>query len=178
MFDLKPFKIDLKAIGTEDKNFEFALTDEYFKAIDAADIHQGNLSVSLTVRRNAGSFALNFHICGYVIVVCDKCLDNMQQPIETDCVLMVKFGEEYSDEDELIVVPEREGIIDVSWFIYEFIELNIPIKHVHAPGKCNPAMIRMLQEYSATRSSEADNNEPPIDSRWAELEKLKTIIKD
>ncbi len=61
----------------------------------------------------------------------------------TDSV--VKFGEDYSEDDDLVTVAENEGILDVSWFIYEFIDLNIPIKHVHAPGKCNPAMIEMLK---------------------------------
>jgi uncharacterized metal-binding protein YceD (DUF177 family) len=99
------------------------------------------------------------------------------KPINTDNRLVVKFGEEYSEEDDLVTVDENEGIIDVAWFIYEFIVLNIPIKHVHAPGKCNPAMIKMLEEHSATRSSDGDE-EDAIDPRWSELEKLKTIIKD
>ncbi len=69
---------------------------------------------------------------------------------------MVKFGEDYSEEDDLVTVAENEGILDISWFIYEFIHLNIPIKHVHAPGKCNPAMIEMLNEHSAARSGEEE----------------------
>ena len=59
----------------------------------------------------------------------------------------------------------------------DFIALSIPIKHVHAPGKCNPAMIKALEEHSAARSSDGDE-ERPVDPRWSELEKLKTIIKD
>ena len=70
----------------------------------------------------------------------------MELPIEADNKLVAKFGEEYSEDDDLITVPENEGILDVAWFIYEFIELVIPIKHVHAPGKCNPAMMKMLDE--------------------------------
>ena len=54
--------------------------------------------------------------------------------------------------NDLVTVPENEGILDVSWFVYEFIVLALPIRHVHAPGKCNPAMIRALNEHSAARS--------------------------
>lgn len=67
-------------------------------------------------------------------IPCDICLDDMDQSIETDNRLVVKFGEDYSEDDDLVTVAENEGILDVSWFIYEFIALNIPIKHVHAPG--------------------------------------------
>jgi uncharacterized metal-binding protein YceD (DUF177 family) len=60
----------------------------------------------------------------------------------------------------------------MSWLIYEFIVLAIPIKHVHAPGKCNPAMSQVLEELSADRSSDEVSNQP-IDPRWSALEKLK-----
>ena len=168
MRDLKPFKIDLKALTDQVATYEFKLDDAYFEAIEAPDIQKGNLSVALSIRRMAGSFEFTFHIRGFVIVTCDLCLDEMQQPIDTENKLMAKFGEEYSDDDDLIVVPEREGVLDISWFIYEFIDLSVPIKHVHAPGKCNPAMMKKLQE----------DGEEPLNPRWAGLEKLKTIIKD
>lgn len=177
MRDLKPFKIDLKALTEKVATYEFKLDDAYFEAIEAPDIQKGNLSVALSIRRMAGSFEFTFHIQGFVIVTCDLCLDEMQQPIDTENKLMAKFGEEYSDDDDLIVVPEREGVLDISWFIYEFIDLSVPIKHVHAPGKCNAVMTKKLQELSATRSSLEDGEEA-VNPRWAGLEKLKTIIKD
>lgn len=177
MRDLEPFKIDLKALTDQVATYEFELDDAYFEAIEAPDVRKGNLSVALSVRRMAGGFELSFHIRGFVIVTCDLCLDEMEQPVDAENTLLVKFGEEYSDDDDLIVVPEREGVLDISWFIYEFIDLSVPIKHVHAPGKCNAAMMRKLQELSATRSSSEDG-EGPVNPRWAGLEKLKTIIKD
>ena len=103
----------------------------------------------------------------------------MEQAIETDNRLIAKFGENYSEEDELVKVAEDEGILDIAWFIYEFIVLNIPIRHVHAPGKCNSAMIDVLnhfsplgEEPSAARSGE-DNDEQTMDPRWAALSNLK-----
>ena len=95
----------------------------------------------------------------------------MDQSIEVHEYLEVKLGKESSEEDDLVTVAEDEGILDVAWYLYEFIVLNIPIRHVHAPGKCNPAMIRTLEEYSAVRSGEED--EKPMDPRWEALLKLK-----
>jgi uncharacterized metal-binding protein YceD (DUF177 family) len=70
------------------------------------------------------------------------------------------------------VVPENEGILDMTWFIYEFVALVIPIRHVHAPGKCNPAMTKALEELSADRSSDEESDQP-TDSRWDKLKTLK-----
>ena len=103
---------------------------------------------------------------------CDRCLDEMSQPIAADNRLAVKLGAEYSDGDDLVTIDENEGILDVSWFIYEFIVLAIPIKHVHEPGLCNAAMIEALEEHSAARSSDEEEVQD-VDPRWQALLKLK-----
>ena len=93
--------------------------------------------------------------------------------METDHVLVAKLGAETNTEDDdVVTVDENEGILDTSWLIYEFIALAIPIKHVHAPGKCNSAMTQKLEELSgAVRSGEEEDRE--IDPRWEALKKLK-----
>ena len=171
MCNIESFKIDLKALPQGVSTLEFKLDDAYFEAIDAPDVQSGELLSSLSISRTDDFFELNFHTEGIVHIPCDICLDDMEQSIETDDRLLVRFGEDYSEEDDLVIVAENEGILDISWFIYEFIALNIPIKHVHAPGKCNPAMIEMLQEHSAARSGEEE--EEIVDPRWAALLKLK-----
>ena len=132
----------------------------------------GCVHVKLDITRVQDEFfSLEVHETGTVVVPCDVCLDPMDQSIEVHEYLEVKLGKESSEEDDLVTVAEDEGILDVAWYLYEFIVLNIPIRHVHAPGKCNPAMIRTLEEYSAVRSGEED--EKPMDPRWEALLKLK-----
>ena len=103
---------------------------------------------------------------------CDVCLDDMDQPIETSDRLTAQLGETDSEEGDVVMVSEEEGILDVAWFVYESIVLNIPLRHVHAPGKCNPAMMNILKEHSAARSGDRDE-EKTVDSRWAALKNLK-----
>lgn len=170
--DLDILKIDLKGLADGLNGFEFDLDDAYFKAVNAPEVSRGNVHVSLKIVRTQNDyFTLDFHEKGTVVLPCDLCLDDMEQPIETQQRLEAKFGNTYSEDGDLVTVPENEGILDVSWFVYEFILLALPIKHVHAPGKCNTAMIRVLEEYSAARSGSED--EKPMDSRWEALLKLK-----
>ena len=171
MCNIDSFKIDLKALPQGVTNLELKLDDEYFKAIEAPDVQRGELVSRLSINRTDDFFELNFHTEGVVHIPCDICLDDMDQQIMSDDRIVAKFGEDYSEDDDLVTVAENEGILDVAWFIYEFIDLNIPIKHVHAPGKCNPAMIEMLSKHSAARSGEEE--EQAIDPRWAALLKLK-----
>ena len=100
----------------------------------------------------------------------------MEQPIVADNHLVVKLGDTYSDDDDTVTIDENEGILDLSWFIYEFTMLAIPIKHVHAPGKCNSAMTQKLNELSGAVRSGEEETETPIDPRWEALSKLN--IKD
>ncbi len=172
---LDQFRIDLKAIEDDSEERHFTLSDEFFAELEATEVSQGHLAVDLQIRKVAGAFELSFHTEGTVVVPCDLCLDDMDQPVSTDNQLIVKLGNEYSEEDELIVVDENEGILDTAWFIYEFIALAIPVRHVHAPGKCNAAMTETLERLSAARSSE-DNGPQTIDPRWAKLRELN--IKD
>lgn len=172
MCSLEQFKIDLKNQKDEVRTFDFDLDNLFFSALDGSEVKQGALHASVSIRKMTGFYELLFHAEGTVTVTCDRCLDDMSQPIETDNRLVVKLGAAYSEEDDVITVSEDEGILDVSWLIYEFIVLAIPIKHVHAPGKCNPAMSQVLEELSADRSSDEESS-PAVDPRWSALLKLK-----
>ena len=172
MGSLEHFKIDLKGLTDELTQLEFDLDKDYFEALDETDVDNGALHVSLSIRKASGFFELQFHTVGTVDVVCDRCLDLMEQPIETDNSLVVKLGSTVPEDDDVVMVDEDEGILDTSWLIYEFIALAIPIKHVHAPGKCNSAMMQKLNELSsAARSSEEEAG--TVDPRWEKLKNLK-----
>ena len=172
MCGLESYKVDLKGVKDETRCLDFDLNDDFFGALDGSQLEHGALHVSVSIRKMAGFFELLFHTEGSVVVTCDRCLDDMDQPIDTDNKLLVKLGDTYSEEDDTITVDENEGILDISWFIYEFIMLAIPIKHVHAPGKCNSAMTQKLEELSgAVRSGEEE--EEAIDPRWEKLKNLK-----
>ena len=172
MCSLEQFKIDLKGLTAEVTTLDFDLDNAFFDALDETDVESGSLHVSLSIRKASGFFELLFHTVGTIDIVCDRCLDLMEQPIETDNRLVVKFGSTDSEDDDTVIVDENEGILDTSWFIYEFIALAIPIQHVHAPGKCNPAMTKALEELSADRSGDEESSQA-IDPRWEKLKDLK-----
>ena len=176
MCSVDNFNIDLRDLNDGLTQMSYDLDDSFFEAVDAPMVRKGKLHVDLSVLRTGKSFDFTFDVHGSVTVPCDRCLDDMNLNINTDGTLAAALGEENSENEDLVTVDEKDGILNVAWYICEFIELAIPIKHVHAPGKCNPAMIETLNEYSATRSSDEADGE--IDPRWNKLKELKTIIKD
>jgi uncharacterized metal-binding protein YceD (DUF177 family) len=184
-FDL--YKIDLKGMQQNIQTHEYLLDNCFFANIDGEDVQKGKVNVSLIITKKAGVFNFAFNLNGTVIIPCDRCLDDMDYPIETSSRLTVKFGKDYAEEsDEIVVVPETEGIINLAWFLYEFVVLAVPIKHVHAPGKCNKQMTSKLKKHTTKSLSDDtfedniddiiitdDNEDDAIDPRWDILKGFK-----
>ena len=172
MLNMKAMDIDLKSLTEGDHEFSFLIDDSFFQNLSDAEIKQGNVNAKAVIHKTTdSSYTLALAIEGNVTVTCDLCLDDMQQPVSATSSFIVNLGQEASSDDDVITIDENEGILSLAWLIYEAIVLAIPIKHVHAPGKCNDAMTKKLEELSATRSGDEDAAD--TDPRWAKLEQLK-----
>ena len=108
MCSLEQFKIDLKGLTAEVTTLDFDLDNAFFNALDETEVESGSLHVSLSIRKASGFFELLFHTVGTIDIVCDRCLDLMEQPIETDNRLVVKFGSTDSEDDDTVIVDENE----------------------------------------------------------------------
>lgn len=142
--------------------FEYDLNDKFFSLIDdgTADVKRGNIKVVISLKKTSITFELNFDIKGVVHVPCDRCLDDIDMEVDTKNRLIVKFGKEYSEEsDEIVIIPEEDGAINIAWFLYEFIVLSLPTKKVHPPGTCNKAMSSKLNKHRAKSSDEGDDDD-------------------
>lgn len=180
------YNIPLRSLAEGKHEFKYELDNKYFGLIDdgTSDIKRGKVNVVLVLKKTSTIFELNFDLVGVVQVPCDRCLDDIPMEVETKNKLIVKFGAEYSEEsDEIVIIPEEDGEINIAWFLYEFIVLSIPMKHVHAPGQCNKAMSSKLNKHkarSADDDSEDDTVEDDIvmdddestDSRWDTLKDI------
>lgn len=141
------YKVELKNMKADSAKYEFTLDNQFFVDLDGPEVQKGKLTVELNVKKTSGVFLLDFQTEGFVIVPCDRCLDEMELPVSTSDKLKVKLGSSFAEEGDIVVVPEEDGYINIAWFLYEFIALNIPMKHVHAPGKCNKGMVGKLSKH-------------------------------
>lgn len=161
------FIIPLKDLEEHLVDYEYHLDEEFFKSIDQEEIISGDLDAFVSVKKTVDAFEIDIEIDGEIVVTCQRCLDELTLPIYTEEHLVVRFGEDKTEEtDELVIIPESEGVIDMAWYLYEFIGLNIPIQPVHEEGECNEQMEELLEKYSPTREKEE------IDPRWEGLKKL------
>lgn len=182
---LDEYKISLKSFQSDSLEFEYKLDSSFFESLESEEVNGGEVDVKLLVKKLATAFEFVFHTKGAVSVPCARCLDDIEVEVESEDVLIVKFGEEYSEEDSnLIIISEDEGEINVAWLMYEFIVLSLPSKTTHPKGQCNEEMIKKLREHLAVSVDDEDEDyddteyidnsdeDREIDPRWNELKKI------
>ncbi len=187
------YKLPLKSLSVGSHEFDYHLDKKFFEDMESADIHDADLNIHVTVVAKNDLYELTIDITGEITLLCDRCLDDLQWPVDTTYHIYVKYGADYNDNsDELLEIPESDNYLNIAYMIYDTVALTIPIKHVHPLGKCNRAMSSLLKKHRAPGNiSEEDgemmeeiiddientdvadsDNEATTDPRWDELKKL------
>jgi len=187
------YKLPLKSLSAGNHEFDYHLDKKFFEDMESADIHDADLNIHVTVVTKNDLYELTIDITGEITLLCDRCLDDLQWPVDTTYHIYVKYGADYNDDsDELLEIPESDNFLNIAYMIYDTVALTIPIKHVHPLGKCNRAMSSLLKKHRApgniseedgemmeeiiddienTEAADSDD-EAPTDPRWDELKKL------
>lgn len=177
------------------QEFAYHLDKQFFVNMESTDVHDADLDVRLTVVYKHDLYNLAFRITGTVTLICDRCLDDLVLPIDETYDIAVKYGDDYDETDELLIIPQSDLTLNVAYMIYDTVTLAIPLKHVHPMGKCNRAMSALLRKHRAVRDdddpdaaeplagevelmSDDVDDSPATDPRWDGLKKLSADLTD
>lgn len=157
---------------------DFDLDNNFFADIDGEEFQKGSVTATVRVKKNRDVFDFTFSMAGTVVVPCDRCLDDIEIEIASENSLKVRLGDNYADEGDTVIVPESDGDINIAWYLYEFIALALPMKRVHAPGKCNHEMTGKLKKHGYKDENindvdDDDNDNEYIDPRWDSLKNIQ-----
>lgn len=169
------YKLHLKGLPIGNHHFEYAVDSVFFKDMESADIRSGNVKVDLDLKYDGNAYSLDFTFKGEIIIACDRCLDDMPLDIDTAYNIIVKYGDEYDEKDNVLIIPESDNYLNVAYMIYDTIALEIPLRHVHPAGQCNKEMAAKLRSHTADADlEETDNDEEDTgsDPRWDALKNL------
>ena len=189
MDNLKNYSIEFKGLKDAKYDWDFDLTPAFFELYENSLVQDGNFKCKVLLDKTPTLLTFNFDIKGETVQSCDDCLDDIVVPISTSRKLYVKFGEEYEEQsDEILVIERNEHQINIAQYIYEFIILSLPLRVVHPDDEngnstCNPIMLERLSNYlvsevdesSAEYEDESDEqgeDSGEIDPRWSSLKNL------
>ena len=138
------FIIPLNGLAAGNNEFSWHAGKEFFEAFDNKDILDADIVASVVVEKSGRYVGVDCEVDGHVVVECDRCLEDLELPVEVDIRLSVKYGDEESSEEhqegerEIVFVPEGDAEFDISQIVYDYVCLSLPMQRVHEDGECNP----------------------------------------
>jgi uncharacterized protein len=171
---LDQFSISFSGLMTGMHHFEFEINDRFFENFEYSVIKSGQVHVDVELDRKEKMLTLLFSLKGKVKLECDRCLADYDQEIISSPQLILKLGKTRREEtDEIESIPETSNEVNVAQYIYEYINLALPVKKVHPLNKkgepgCDKIILEKLKEHQTGKQ----NNEE-ADPRWDALKNIK-----
>jgi uncharacterized metal-binding protein YceD (DUF177 family) len=173
---MKEFVIPFVGLKEGKHHFSFEITKTFFDYFGYDEFNGSAITVVLLLNKKSTMMELEFEAQGTINVNCDLTNEPFNQPIEAELNLIVKFGEEFNDEnEEILILPHGEYEVDVKQYIYEMIVLAKPSKLIHPgieDGTLDTEILSKIEEYTIIKNTEEVNEE--IDPRWNKLKNLLT----
>ncbi len=160
------FIIPLNGLAAGKNEFRWQAGKEFFEAFENTEILDAELDVTVIVEKSGRYFGVDCEIDGSVTVTCDRCLEDLELPVEADVMLSVKFGNEEASEDhqegerEIVFVPEGDAEFDMSQIIYDYVCLALPMQRHHEEGECDPETMKYLSGGEQVEAEIAEQNNP------------------
>ena len=115
MKELKTFDISFVGLREGVHQFEYLIEKTFFDTFNYDEFHSSKVQVNLTFVKKATLFELHFAFIGWIEVACDVTNELFKQTIETELDLVVKFGEDFNNENEaLLIIPYSDYKINIA----------------------------------------------------------------
>ncbi len=174
---LKEFTIPFVGLKIGKHHFDYKVDKAFFEHFEYDEFNDSDVSVNVILEKKATLLELHFEITGVVNVNCDLTNEPYNQSVESTFDLVVKFGEDYNDENiDILIVPHGEYEINIQQYLYELIVLAMPSKCIHPgveDGTLDSEILEKLEELSP-KTKDIKENKEEIDPRWNTLKKLLT----
>lgn len=179
MKELTQFKIPIPGLKQGRHQFLYDIDKAFFTYFDYDEFWDSIIKLDVELIKSSTSLAIKLHIEGEVGVQCYVTNESYMQPVEDTYEFVVRYGEEYNDDQEnILIIPHGSIEVDIKQYVYETILLSVPARLVHPgieDGTLQSDIKDILDELRVDApSEEKEDSEDDIDPRWAELKKLLT----
>ena len=172
MKDLKQFNIPFVGLKEGKHLFQYEIDNTFFELYNYNEFEKTSINVALEFVKKSTLFELKFAASGTVNVPCDVTNEYFDLEITATLPLVVKFGQEYNDEnEEILILPHEVYQFSVAQFIYEMIVLGIPNKRVHPKVLDGTMETEALEQLEIKEEKTVEITDP----RW---DKLKNLITE
>ena len=182
MSSRREFEIAFVGLKAGVHEFSYEITDKFFEAYQQQDFRHCEAKVNLTLDKKNSFMLLKFEIGGKVEITCDRCGNNLPLDLWDEFNVLVKLVEDpeimnqQEEDPDVYYISKGESHLHVSDWIYEFINLTIPMQRMCKEDEmggstCNKEALEMLKKL------DRGDSEPPANPVWKGLEKFKNLEK-
>lgn len=172
---LKEFFIPFSGLKLGKHGFEYKIENKFFESFGYHEFNATEIALKAELNKMTTMMELELQAEGTVNVDCDLTNEPYDQAISSTLNLVVKFGEEYNDEnDEILIIPHGEHQLYIAQYVYEMLVLAVPHKRVH-PGVLDGTLeSEALDKLEELELKEEKETKEDTDPRWDGLKKLLT----
>ncbi|GAK88143.1 hypothetical protein JCM19297_2656 [Nonlabens ulvanivorans] len=176
--ELKDYSISFVGLKQGKHQFQYEVDNTFFENYGFEDFNSSQLNVEATLDKKSTIMELHLEASGSINVNCDVTNEPFDLDIETKMDVIIKFGPEYNDDnEELLVLPHGAYELNISQFVYEMLVLGIPLKRVHPgveDGSLDSDLLDKLEELQPKDLDIIEDNKESTDPRWDALKKIQT----
>ena len=173
-------KLKIKTLPFGTHAVECHVDEAFFNTDEQNEVRRADVDVTLNVtRKSENTYRLEITCRGTVTTCCDRCLDDLDLPVDVSyCLNVEQMGTELDDtHDELLIVPSDWRELDAAPLVRDTVLLSLPMTHCHEnEDDCNADMLNVLDSHSVEVVPDDDGNPQSVtngtDPRWEALKKL------
>jgi uncharacterized metal-binding protein YceD (DUF177 family) len=149
--------------------FDFELDNSFFVSFEGSPIEDATVNSSVVLEKKETMMIATYSVNGTVETACDRCNDPISVPVNGEMRIIYKFGDESSEDENLIVLNPDAYEIDVAPQFYELLVISLPTRILHPEGGCNEEMMELYNSLiiNAGEPDEIDD-EDWDDEEWDE----------
>lgn len=144
---MREFIVPFTSLKYGEHTFSFTLNDAFFSHYEHSLIESGAIEIEMVLRKSETMLSSDYFVKGKINTTCDRCNDPIQIDISGDFKLVFKFGNEISENEELVILPPEAYQLELADYFYEFVNVLKPNRVVHPEGECNEEMVEVLNKY-------------------------------
>ncbi len=179
MSNRREFEIAFVGLRPGVHEFNYSVDDRFFVEYNEQDFKNVTAQVKLALEKSNSFMLLRFEIGGKAEVTCDRCNNNLPLQLFEEFKVIIRMADEpevmneQEEDPDVYYISRGESHIDVKDWIYEFVNLSIPMQKLcefeNMDGPfCNPAAKEVLNQMKNIDAGVVN----PI---WKALEKFKGL---
>ena len=130
---MQPFVISLKGLRPGKSHYEWQAGNEFFAAFENSEVLDASINATVDLEYQGDSASLFCALEGFVVVTCDRCLEDLRLEGSTEVEL---------EDDEIDLSRD----IDLRQDVYDFVMTSLPMQRTHPDGECNEETVKYLSK--------------------------------